>query len=175
MAEPVATLLDRDQAPRHLDHLADILVDVVHGGASVSFMLPFTRDDALAYWRRVLGEVEAGDMLLLGALASGRLDGTVQLRLATPPNQPHRADIAKLLVHRRARRLGLGEALMAAVESEARRRGRTLLVLDTLVGGDAERLYRRAGWTLAGTIPDSALMPEGGAPRATAVFWKRPG
>ena len=174
MAEPVVTLLDRDQAPRYLDHLADILVDVVHGGASVSFMLPFTRDDALAYWRRILAEVEAGDTVLLGAggTADG-LDGTVQLRLATPPNQPHRADVAKLLVHRRARRGGLGRALMAAVEAEARRRGRTLLVLDTLAGSEAEPLYQSAGWTAAGAIPRYALLPEGGEPQATVVFWKR--
>ena len=166
-------LLDRQAAEARLGELADVLVDAVQGGASVSFMLPFGRDDATGYWRRIAGDVETGAALLFGALAGDRLDGTVQIRLDLPPNQPHRAEIAKLLVHRRARRRGLGEALLAAAEAEARRRGRTLLVLDTIAGSDAERLYRRTGWSFTGTIPDYALMPEGGDPRPTAIFWKR--
>jgi GNAT superfamily N-acetyltransferase len=156
-----------------LGDLADVLVDAVHGGASVGFVLPFDLEDATAYWRRVLRDVEAGAALLIGSFAGDRVDGTVQLRLEMPPNQPHRAEVAKLLVHRRARSRGLGEALLAAAEAEARRRGRTLLVLDTIAGSDAERLYRHTGWTLAGTVPDYALMPTGSEPRATAIFWKR--
>lgn len=135
-------------------------------------MLPFDLEDATAYWRRVLRDVESGATLLLGA-AGDRVDGTVQLRLEMPPNQPHRAEVAKLLVHRRARRRGLGEVLLAAAEAEARRRRRTLLVLDTITGSEAERLYRRTGWTLAGAVPGYALMPTGSEPRATAIFWKR--
>lgn len=167
--------LDPETARRHLDDLAEVLVDAVGGGASVSFMLPFGRDDALVYWRRVLDHVEAGEVVLLGAFTGGRLEGTVQLHLDTPPNQPHRADVAKLLVHSRARRGGLGRALMAAVEVEALRLGRRLLTLDTLTDNPAARLYAGLGYARAGEIPGYALMPDGSGPEATAIFWKRLG
>ena len=157
----------------HLDDLAAILVDAVEGGASVSFMLPFTLDEARAFWCRVAERAQAGEVVTVGAFTDHRLDGTVQLITATPPNQPHRAEIAKLLVHRRARGRGLGRALMLAAEAAALSRGRTLLTLDTLTGSPAERLYLALGYTRAGTIPGYALLPEGGEPRATVVFYKR--
>lgn len=175
MASDLVTVMRLDPATGrdHLDDLAEILVEAVRGGASVSFMLPFGRDDALAYWHRVLDHVEAGEVVLLGAFTGGRLDGTVQLHLATPPNQPHRAEVAKLLVHARARRGGLGSTLMAAVEAEALDLGRTLLTLDTLAENPAALLYAGRGYARAGEIPDYALLPDGRGPEATVVFWKR--
>jgi len=134
-------------------------------------MAPFTQHDAAAYFRRVVEEVARGEAVLLGARAGGRVVGTVQLGLALPPNQPHRADVRKMLVHRAARRRGIGATLMKHAEAEAKARGRTLLVLDT-ASGDAERLYERNGWQRAGVIPDYALWPEGGF-CDTTFFWKR--
>lgn len=155
-----------------LDGLAGVLIDCVDGGASVSFMQPFTRDRALAFWRRVGDDVAAGKRALLVAEDAHGIVGTVQLVLDLPENQPHRADLAKMLVHRRGRRRGLGEALMRAAEQMAIDCGRTLLVLDTVTGGDAERLYERLGWTRVGVIPDYALFPDGGF-CATTVFYRR--
>lgn len=142
--------------------LADVLVDCVEGGASVSFMAPFPREAAVTFWRRVADDVALGQRVLLIAEDECGVCGTVQLILDLPPNQPHRADVAKMLVHRRARRRGLGAALMRAAEAAARDCGRTLLVLDTVTGGDGERLYARLGWTRVGEIPNYALLPEGG-------------
>jgi GNAT superfamily N-acetyltransferase len=156
-----------------LQQLADVLIDCVDGGASVSFMHPLTRDRALAFWQRVADGVAAGERVLLVAEdASGVIVGTVQLVLDLPENQPHRADLAKMLVHRRARRQGVAERLMRAAEDAARDAGRTLLVLDTVTGGDAERLYARLGWERVGSIPDYALFPQGGH-CATTVFYRR--
>jgi GNAT superfamily N-acetyltransferase len=155
-----------------LDQLASVLIDCVEGGASVSFMAPFTQEDGLAFFRKVAASVACGDTVLLAAKLGERIVGTVQLGLDTPPNQPHRADVKKMLVHRTARSRGIGAALMAAVEDEAKRRGRRLLVLDTVPGMSGYRLYQRAGWTEVGTIPDYALFPDGRA-CDTAVFWKR--
>lgn len=144
------------------DSLADLLIDCVEGGASVGFMVPIARTTALAFWRGITGAVARGDRTLLVAEdADGRILGTVQLVTAQPENQPHRADVAKMLVHRRARRQGIGQRLMAAVEDVARREGKQVLVLDTETGGDAERLYQRAGWRRVGTVPNYALMPTG--------------
>jgi GNAT superfamily N-acetyltransferase len=145
-----------------INALADVLIDCVEGGASVSFMLPLTRDRALAFWHRVARGVAAGERALLVAEDAQGLCGTVQLVLEQPENQPHRADLAKMLVHRRARRQGLGAALIRAAESTARECGKTLLVLDAVTGGDAERLYQRLGWQRVGVIPGYALMPQGG-------------
>lgn len=164
-------LLEGTEAAAAIDDLASVLADCVAGGASVSFMAPFTRDDAAAYFRRVVDEIARGDTVLLGSLVDGRLVGTVQLGLDTPPNQPHRGDIKKMLVHRFFRRRGIGAALMERVEAEARARGRTLLVLDT-ASGDAERLYQRSGWQRTGVIPDYAMWPEGGF-CDTTIYWKR--
>lgn len=154
-----------------LEGLVDVLVDCVDGGASVSFMRPFTRERATAFWRDVADGVESAKRVLLVAEDTRGICGTVQLIVDLPENQPHRADLAKMLVHRRARRQGLGAALMRAAEAAATASGKTLLVLDTVTGGDAERLYERLGWRRVGTIPDYALFPDGGF-CATTVFYR---
>ncbi|QEI06491.1 GNAT family N-acetyltransferase [Pigmentiphaga aceris] len=147
-----------DQVPA----LADVLIDCVEGGASVSFMLPLSRDKAETFWRGVAASVAKDERVLMVAEdADGHVVGTVQLVTAQPDNQPHRADIAKMLVHRKARRRGIAQQLMAAVETEALKEGKTVLVLDTVTGGDAERLYARSGWQRAGDVPKYALMPNG--------------
>ena len=166
------SLLEAPIADSALDELASVLVDCVEGGASVSFMAPFTQEDGKKFFRKVAASVAAGDTALLAARLGERIVGTVQLGLDTPPNQPHRADVKKMLVHRAARSRGVGAALMEAVEDEARRRGRWLLVLDTVPGMSGYRLYQRAGWTKCGVIPDYALMPDGRL-CDTAFFWKR--
>lgn len=155
-----------------VEPLADVLLDCVEGGASVSFMWPLPRERALAFWRGVADGVRSGERLLLvGEAEPGRIDGTVQLVLAQPDNQPHRADLAKMLVHRRARRRGLAQALLEAAERAAQEAGKTVLVLDTVTGGDAERLYERGGWQRVGVIPNYALMPDG-RPCPTTYFHK---
>jgi len=154
-----------------IDALADVLIDCVEGGASVGFMHPLTRDRAVAFWRRVVNGVTAGERILLIAEDGRGLCGTVQLLLDVPENQPHRADVAKMLVHRRARRQGVAAELMRAAEAAALECGKTLLVLDTVTGGDAERLYQRLGWERVGVIPGYALFPEGGL-RSTTVFYR---
>ena len=154
-----------------LPALTDILIDCVGGGASVSFMWPLSRDKALAFWRGVLESAARGERIVLVARdGDGAIAGTVQVILAQPENQPHRGDVAKMLVHRRARRQGLGEALMRAAEVEAARAGKTLLVLDTACDA-AERLYARTGWVECGRIPGYALLPTG-EPCATTYFYK---
>lgn len=154
-----------------LDALAAVLADCVAGGASVSYLEPFSHQDAHAAFRDWAAEVEQGRRVILGAFAAGELVGTVQVILALPPNQPHRAEIAKLLVHRSARRRGIAGALMERAEVEARAEGKSLLVLDTVTGDDAERLYTRLGWSRVGVIPGYALYPDG-RPCDTTVFFK---
>ena len=149
--------------------LADVLIDCVEGGASVSFMHPLSRERAMAFWRRVAQGVAAGERALLVAGDEHGLCGTVQLVLEQPENQPHRAELSKMLVHRRARRHGLGAALMRAAEATARECGKTLLVLDT-ASADAERLYERLGWLRVGVIPDYALLPQGGLCGTTVYY-----
>lgn len=141
--------------------LADLLIDCVEGGASVGFMQPLARPRALAFWRDVADGVASGERALLVAEDANGIVGTVQLVLAQPDNQPHRADLAKMLVLRAARRHGLGAALMRAAERTARDCGKTLLALDT-ASGDAERLYERQGWHRFGVVPGYALLPRGG-------------
>lgn len=153
-----------------IDALADVLIDCVEGGASVSFMHPLTRERALAFWKRVAEAVAAGERVLLVAEDARGLCGTVQLVLNLPENQPHRADLTKMLVHRRARRQGLGAALMRAAEATARECGRTLLVLDAVTDGDAARLYEQLGWVRVGDIPGYALMPRGGLCSTTVYY-----
>ncbi|MBI3402356.1 MAG: GNAT family N-acetyltransferase [Acidobacteria bacterium] len=153
-----------------IDALATVTIDCVEGGASIGFMLPFTRDRAVAFWRRVAQGVASGERVLLVAEDDRGICGTVQLILDMPDNQPHRADLAKMQVHRRARRRGLGAALMRAAEATARELGRTLLVLDAVTEGDAARLYERLGWTRVGDIPRYALMPEGGFCSTTVYY-----
>jgi GNAT superfamily N-acetyltransferase len=154
-----------------LDSLAAVLTDCVAGGASVSYLEPFSHEDARAAFEDWAAEVEQGRRLILGAFVGGDLVGTVQVILAAPPNQPHRGEIAKMLVHRSARRRGIAGRLMEGAEAEARAEGKTLLVLDTVTGDDAERLYTRLGWSRVGVIPGYALYPDG-RPCDTTVFYK---
>jgi GNAT superfamily N-acetyltransferase len=155
----------------HLEALAEVLTDCVEGGASVSFMAPFSKFAAMRFFESVLEEVEAGKRILVAAFMDARLVGTVQIMTATPPNQPHRADVAKLLVSRQARLHGIGTRLMQHVEETARRAGKALLVLDTATGGSAEKMYTRLGWTKVGVIPKYALFPDG-TWCDTTIFWK---
>ena len=159
------------EVQQELDGLAAVLVDCVAGGASVSYMPPFTQEDGRAVFEAVAAEVERGGRLLLAAFADGDLVGTVQVIYAVQPNQPHRGEIAKLLVHRSARRRGIARLLMERAEAEARAEGKTLLVQDTATGDGAEFLYERLGWTGVGVIPGYALYPDG-QPCDTTVFWK---
>ena len=153
-----------------LHSLAALLIDCVDGGASVSFMHPLGHDKALAFWRDVAAAAARGERALLVAEDAQGIIGTVQVLLDQPENQPHRADVAKMLVHRRVRRCGLGAALMHAAEKVARECGKTLLVLDT-ASSDAERLYARLGWQRCGTVPGYALLPQGGL-CATTFFYR---
>jgi GNAT superfamily N-acetyltransferase len=146
----------------HIGGLTDVLMDCVQGGASVGFMMPLARERADEFWRRVAAGVAAGNRALLVAEDGEGICGTVQLVFDLPDNQPHRADLVKMLVHRRARRRGLGEALMRGAEGMAREVGRTLLVLDAVTQGDAARLYERLGWVRVGDVPRFALYPDGG-------------
>lgn len=165
--------LGADEAAGCVEPLAEVLLDCVEGGASVSFMWPLPRQRALAFWRGVAEGVARGERVLLVAEdAAGAIVGTAQLVLSQPDNQPHRADVAKMLVHRRARRRGIAQRLLGALEEEARREGKSVLVLDTVTGGDAERLYERGGWQRVGVIPNYALMPDG-RPCATTYFHKQ--
>ncbi|HEX6705557.1 MAG TPA: GNAT family N-acetyltransferase [Albitalea sp.] len=160
-----------NEAGACVDALADVLVDCVEGGASVGFMWPLPRERALAFWRGVAEGVARGErVLLIAEDAHGRILGTVQMILSLPDNQPHRGDIAKMLVRREARRRGIAQQLMAAIDEEARRERRSVLVLDTVTGGDAERLYARAGWQRVGEVPRYALMPGGGFCSTTFFF-----
>ncbi|SFQ36605.1 N-acetyltransferase family protein [Variovorax sp. 770b2] len=149
--------------------LAELLIDCVEGGASVSFMLPITRERALAFWRKVTDGVARGERVLLVAEDDEGLLGTVQVVLDQPENQPHRAEVSKMLVFRRARRRGIGALLMQAAEDAARAHRKTLLVLDTS-SAEAERLYARMGWQRVGVIPGFALLPEG-EPCSTTFFY----
>jgi GNAT superfamily N-acetyltransferase len=173
------SVVSREQASERTETLAqalaDVLLDCVEQGASVSFMWPLARDKALDFWRGVLQGVARGERILLTARdAAGQVCGTVQLITAQPENQPHRADLAKMLVHSRARRQGLGEALMRAAEEAARAAGKTLLVLDAVTGDSGWRLYRRCGWQIAGDVPGFALLPRGGLVSTTFMYKELP-
>jgi GNAT superfamily N-acetyltransferase len=170
---PDTIRIRRLQGPddRELKQLTDVLIDCVEGGASVNFMLPLARDKAEAFWSATFAGVARGErQLLVAEDAAGTIVGTVQIILAQAENQPHRGDLAKMLVHRRARRRGVGAALLAAAESAARDAGKTLLVLDT-ASGEAERLYARLGWRRCGVIPGYALLPQGGL-CDTTIFYR---
>jgi len=157
-------------APDQIDALAGVLIDCIEGGASVSFMHPLSPQRAREFWQQVADELPRGARALLVAEDDVGIVGTVQLLLAQPENQPHRADLAKMLVHRRARGQGIGAALLAAAEQLARDCGKTLLVLDT-ASAQAERLYQRGGWQRCGTVPGYALLPQGGL-CATTFFYR---
>ena len=169
---PEIRRLEGAELRERLDDLARVLHDCVSGGASVGYVWPFEVQDARREYERFADEVDARRRLLLAAFDGDELVGTVQVVLAFPPNQPHRGEIARMLVHRSARRRGIAGALLAAAEEEARRAGKTLLVLDAVTGGDAARLYEREGWTVVGDVPDFALYPDG-TYCGTTYFWKR--
>jgi GNAT superfamily N-acetyltransferase len=164
-------VLDARAVEAVADQLADVLVDCVEGGASVSFMAPLSHRQAFAFFWTTATAVADDKAVVLAARRDGRIVGTVQLDLDTPPNQPHRAEVKKLLVHRGARNLGIGAQLMRRIEQEAKARRRWLLMLDT-ASVEAERLYAREGWTRLGRIPDYALLPQGDL-CDTTLFWKR--
>lgn len=164
--------LDAEAARGLIEPLAAILVDCVEDNASINFVWPFTQGDAVAWWRGVIDRMEVGPLVLLGAFRGGGLVGSAQLGLDMPPNQRHRAEVRKVIVHRGARGLGIGTALMAALDGAARRHGRTLLTLDTAAGSSGDRLYLRLGWTRFGTVPGFALHPDG-QPGECAFFWKQ--
>ncbi|MCE4538776.1 GNAT family N-acetyltransferase [Pelomonas sp. P7] len=165
--------LDGAEALARVDEMADVLRDCVEGGASVGFMLPLAPGRPEAFWRKVAAGVAAGERhLFVAEDEAGRVCGTLSLVVDMPDNQPHRADVAKMLVHRRARRRGVAEALLRAVEAKAGALGRTTLVLDTVTGSDASRVYERLAWQKVGDIPDYALMPDG-ALCSTTYYVKR--
>jgi GNAT superfamily N-acetyltransferase len=165
--------LDHDGAARELPALAAILRACVEGGASVNFVVPFTQQDSEDWWRRaVLPGLAARDRRLLVARDEDRILGTVQLAFAPQPNQAHRADVTKLLVHPKGRRRGIGRALMLRLEEVAREEGRSLLVLDTVEGSAAQRLYEALGWTLLGVVPRFALATDRSRLEGSAFFWK---
>jgi len=171
--ETVIRRIDGAEAVALCEALADVLLDCVDGGAAVSFLAPLPRSRALAFWRGVAEGVARGERALLVAMdEAGALLGTVQLVLNLPDNQPHRADVAKMLVRGSARRRGVARRLLEALDETARAERRSVLVLDTVTGGDAERLYARAGWQRVGSIPNYALMPTGGY-CATTFFHKQ--
>jgi GNAT superfamily N-acetyltransferase len=164
----IGTALDGE-----LDMLSDVLHQVVHDGAGVSFVVPFSMDDARQFWTDgVLPAVRAGTRKVLVARLDGRIVGTVQLDLAVPPNQRHRAEVMKLLVHPRARRRGVARALMVALEPLAKASGRTLLTLDTWTGGHAESLYRSLGYVVVGVIPRYARGSTTPALEPTTIMYK---
>lgn len=164
--------IDPSELPQLEHRLGQILSDCVEGGASVSFMKPFTPHDGEAFYRQLRPDFEAQRRLLIAAFLNGQLAGSVQLIVNLPPNQPHRADVAKLLVDPAARGQGIAARLMQHLEAEAKGRGRILLVLDTVPGLPADRLYRRLGYTPLGEIPNFALMPDG-TPCSTVIFYKQ--
>ena len=171
MSEIEIDMFDAQHAAEAVPQLADVLADCVNGGASVNFMLPYTSGDAATFFNKVVPSIASGETILLAARVGGRIVGTVQLGLDTPPNQRHRGEVKKLLVHRSARGKGIGAALMARIEAIAKEKGRTLLTLDT-ASDDARRLYERAGWRRLGNIPDYALWPAGGF-CDTTIYWKK--
>lgn len=165
--------LTRDDILQHIDQLSDVLLNCVEGGASVGFMSPLSPDCAMAFWKRIAASVAANERIVLVAVNNGgqKIMGTVQLITDQPENQPHRADVAKLLVHEDARRAGIARALMTRLEAIARDAGKTVLVLDTATGSGAETFYQRGEWQKAGEIPRYACMPDGTL-TATSLFYK---
>lgn len=164
-------VLSFDEAKTAILPLSEILADCVNGGASVGFMAPCEAQGFVPYWNRVANEVDAGDTTLIVAEHQGEIVGTVQLGLSQMPNQPHRADLKKLLIHSTARGLGLARKLMEAIEEEARKHRKTLICLDTATGSPAEAIYSHLGWERVGVIPNYALYPDG-SPCATTLFYK---
>ncbi|ASV85212.1 acetyltransferase domain protein [Ochrobactrum quorumnocens] len=164
-------VLNFEEARAAIPALAEIITDCVNGGASVGFMAPCETHDFIPYWNRVANEVDAGETALLIAEHQGEIVGTVQLGLSQMPNQPHRADLKKLLIHTKARGLGIARKLMEAAEESARNHRKTLICLDTATGSHAEAIYTHLGWERVGVIPNYALYPDG-SPCATTLFYK---
>jgi ribosomal protein S18 acetylase RimI-like enzyme len=165
--------LSAEDTERHIGTLSELLAACVAGGASVNFVLPYTAADAEGFWRnKVLPRVRGGEIVLLVAWHDGRLAGTAQLDIGTPPNQPHRAGVCKVMVDPEHRRRGIGRALMRAIDETALRHGRTLLTLDTRSGDAGEPLYRSHGYTVVGTIPGYSLSPFGQGPEACTFMYK---
>jgi len=171
--EVVIRRLDSVSARRHLDDLADLLVDSVEGGASVSFLAPLAHYEARDWFAGVLHEMDLGRRVVLAAFLGNLVVGCAQLVLAWQANATHRAEVQKMLVHRSARRMGVGARLMRQVEAEARALGRTLLILDTETGSDAEHLYSHLGWIKVGVIPDYAMRPDGSGLRPTSLWYRQ--
>lgn len=170
---PAIRLLAADDLGHHLLALSDILTCCVQAGASVGFILPFDQDAAASFWQgQVFPAVQRGEALLFGAFQRDSLVGTVQLRPAMPANQPHRADVGKLLVHPQARRAGIGRALMTALEAEACRLQKRLLLLDTRSGDPSQHLYESLGYRVAGSVPGFCLHPNGEAFESTTYLYK---
>jgi len=166
--------LSRPVADSDLRGLASLLVDAVESGAAVSFLAPLTLERAEDWWRRIIAASDSRSIFLV-ARDGEAIVGSVQLHPASAPNQPHRAEIAKLLVHRQNRRMGLGAKLMQSIEDAARRAGFSLLTLDAKRGAAAEQLYRNMGWTLVGTIPRYALDTDGATPHDAVIYYKELG
>jgi len=164
-------ILDGEEARQRIPELALILKDCVNKGASVSFMNPFSLAEAVGFFTDIAEAVSRSEVILFAAFEAGRAIGTVQLQPVWKPNQPHRADVAKMLVHSAHRNQGLGQKLLDAVDIEAKRRGMTLLTLDTMSDSAAERLYLRTGYIKMGVIPNFALWPDGGF-GDTSFFYK---
>ncbi len=166
--------LDAPAIEKSAEALSRILADSVGDGAAISFMAPLRYEDAARFWvRDVLPEVAAKRRVLFGAERDGEIVGTVQLITAMPPNQPHRCEIAKMIVHPRARRLGIGRSLMNRAIDRAKELGKTLITLDTRTGDRAEPLYASVGFEVAGVIPDFAWDPDGKARHATTYMYRR--
>jgi GNAT superfamily N-acetyltransferase len=163
---------DAEQVQTAIGEFAQLLCDIVDAGASVGFLAPLPEDDARRFWYRIAGDISTGSRVLIAALDDGRIIGTAQLVLAPQPNAPHRAEVQKVLVHPAHRRQGIGKLLMAAIESEARSLNRTLLVLDTVKGNVAERLYEQAGYTRVGVIANFALSTTG-QPEDAVFFYRQ--
>jgi GNAT superfamily N-acetyltransferase len=161
-----------EEGRQYQSALAELLLDSVAGGASIGFMASVTKPEAELFFDKVLTAVERDERILLAAFVDSNLQGTVQIVPSMMPNQPHRADISKLMVHRSVRGKGVASMLMRHAEESARAAGKSVLVLDTCTGTDAERLYLRLGWTRAGIVPQYALFPDGSS-CDTVIFWKR--
>lgn len=161
MAPIAIEVFDAETVAQHLPRFVDILIDSVDGGALIGHVLPVDRAAVEAYWKGVAASAKSGERVLICATVGSELAGTVQLYLSPEPNAPHRGEVYKLLVHREFRNRGIGEALMGAVEREAFRHGRSLLLLDTVQGGAGERLYRRMGWLEIGVVPKHFVDPWG--------------
>lgn len=167
----IVNRLDRDELHARVDALADLLVDTVDGGASIGFLAPLDRAEALAWWKERAAGVAAGQLAVWAAHDGERLVGTVSLAFPDKPNSRHRAELVKLMVHRDARGQGLGRTLLTTAEEAAATAGLTLLHLDTETDSVAEHLYRAAGWTRIGAIPDYAASPDG-VLRPTSIYFK---